>query len=131
MKLIEQSNEGLKRTIENLILAGTSFDIEHLDHIYHKDLKVIMVDEMGQKSISDKENFKNLFKLKKENNDEPLNTWAMFNHIEVKDHLGHVVVTRKVNLTGEEKKLILSIDLVWENEKWQVTREVIFSQAIK
>ncbi len=37
-------------------------------------------------------------------------------------------MTRKVNLTGEENILILSIDLVHLDGRWQVTREVIFSR---
>ncbi len=80
--------------------------------------------------IADKEAFKDLFKSKKEQGAPPLNTWAEFNHIEVIQDKGHVIVTRKVNLTGEERKLVLSIDLVWEANRWQVVREVIFSQPL-
>ncbi len=116
----------LKQTIENLIKAGTTFDIQQLDIIYHEDLKVIMIDKNGQKTISDKQAFKDLFSTKLKNGDAPLNTWAKFNHIDVNNNIGHVIVTRKVNLTGEEQEILLSIDLVKTNEKWQVIREVIF-----
>lgn len=120
--------EGLKQTIQNLIEVATTFDIEQLELIYHKNLQVIMIDQNGQKMISDKEAFKNLFETKLKNGDAPLNTWAEFNHIETDGDKGHVIVTRKVNLTGKEQKIVLSIDLVWEDNRWQVTREVIVTQ---
>lgn len=116
----------LKQTIENLIKAGTTFNIKQLNVIYHEDLKVILIDQNGQKTISDKQAFKDLFSTKLKNEDAPLNTWAKFNHIEVNNNTGHVIVTRKVNLTGKEQELLLSIDLVKTNENWQVIREVIF-----
>ncbi|WP_109299134.1 hypothetical protein [Aquimarina sp. AU474] len=125
MKPTNLSEIGLKQTIENLIEAGTSFDVEQLDRIYHEDLQVIMIDDQEQKTITDKKSFKELFSSKKENGDPPLNTWRKFNHIEVNNNLGHVIVMRRVNLTGQERKLILSIDLIWSENRWQVTREVI------
>jgi len=118
----------LKKTIESLIKAGTTFDLERLERTYHDNLKVIMIDENGQKMISDKESFKSLFRTKLENGDEPLNDWAEFNHIEQTKDKGLIIVTRKVNLTGVEKEIVLSIDLVWENDRWQVIREVIFTR---
>lgn len=123
-----KSEDGLKKTIQNLIKAGTTFDLEQLELIYHNNLQVIMIDKNGQKMISDKEMFKNLFKTKLKNGDAPLNTWAEFNHVELDVNKGHIIVTRKVNLTGQEQKIILSIDLIWEDNRWQVTREVIFAQ---
>ncbi len=121
----------IKETIKNLIKAGTTFDIEQLELIYHNNLKVIMIEQNGGKMIANKQAFKELFQTKKENGDTPLNTWVQFNHIETQGNLAHTIVTRKVNLTGEEQQLTLSIDLVWEEGRWQVTREVIFSQPLK
>lgn len=120
----------LKKTIEDLIKAGTTFDVEQLELIYHKELQVIMIDVGGQKMISNKESFKELFSMKRKNGEPPLNTWAEFYHIQVNDNSGHVIVNRKVNLTGEEQNLTLSIDLVWEADRWQVIREVIVAQPI-
>ncbi len=123
--MTKPSANGLKETIENLIKAGTTFDIKELELIYHKELKVIMMDDQGKITISNKEMFKNLFQMKKENGDAPLNDWAEFHHVEVNKHNGHIIVARKVNLTGIEQKITLSIDLIWEENRWQVIREVI------
>ena len=125
MEKNKQNKEGLMETIESLIKAGTSFDIAALDQIYHNDLQIIMINNKKDKMIADKQAFKNLFKEKLDNGDAPLNTWASYIHTEVnKDH-GHIIVLRRVNLTGVEKEIIINIDLIWEDERWQVIREVI------
>ncbi len=118
----------IKQTIQALIEAGTSYNIEALERIYHDTLEVIMIDEKEHVMIANKTTFKQLFKDKKVNGDAPLNTWANFNHVQGDEHKGHVLVTRKVNLTGTENQLVLSIDLVYEDNRWQVIREVIFSK---
>lgn len=123
-----RTKKGIRNTIENLIEIATTFDIEKLDKIYHDNLNVIMIDASGQTMISNKQTFKDLFQSKRDNGDEPLNTWAEFSHIECNLNNGHVALKRKVNLTGIEQKIALSIDLIWEDNRWQVTREVIFTE---
>lgn len=123
----ENSISSVKQTIESLIKAGTSFDINELEIIYHNQLEVLFIDSSGNVSTSNKETFKALFQSKKNNNDAPLNSWAHFNHISVNNNKAHVIITRKVNLTDKEDTLTLSIDLTWEQTRWQVKREVIFT----
>ena len=120
----------VKTTIENLIEAGTTFNVDELEKIYHDDLEIIMIDEKGETMIANKNMFKNIFQAKKNNGDTPLNTWAKFNFIDANKDKGLVVITRKVNLTGEERLLTLSIDLTRNKNHWQVIKEVIFSQPI-
>ena len=38
----------------------------------------------------------------------------------------HVIISRKNNLSGRDQILLLSIDLIFEDNRWQVIREVIF-----
>ncbi|SHJ17323.1 hypothetical protein SAMN04488508_10674 [Aquimarina spongiae] len=123
-----KTDQGLKETVENLIKAGTTFDLKQLELIYHENLKVIMIDKTSQKVISNKESFKTLFQTKLKNKEEPLNDWAEFHHIEQTENKGLVILTRRVNLTGIEKEIILSIDLVWESKRWQVLREIIYAK---
>lgn len=125
----EQAEIELKETVESLIQVATTFDVNQLDLIYHNDMQVIMINGAGEKMISNKQVFIDLFQSKRDNGDAPLNTWAEFRHIEAHGEKGHVILSRIVNLTGEEQKIILSIDLVKENGRWQVTREVIFTQS--
>ena len=122
--------EGLKESLNHLIHAEKAVDIQLFDNLYHVDMKVLMVNEDGSKMIFDKAAFMQLIegRLKEGNIQE--NSSAQFNHVEVSGNLGHIAITRKVNLTGHQNKLVLSIDFVWEDNRWQITREVIFSQTI-
>lgn len=119
----------VKQLINDLIQAGTSFDIDTLERIYHNDLQVIMLDPSGATSIADKAMFKGLFQSKRDNKEPALNTWAEFHRIDADDKNAHVLISRKVKLMAEEQKITLSIDLVKEKNAWQVMREVIFVHA--
>lgn len=126
--MIEQSEKGLKQVGENLIKAGTTYDIEQLDLIYHKNLKVFMVDTNSQTNMLDKNSVLTMFQSKRDNGDAPLNNWAEYSNIDLNGDLGHIIVVRKVNLTGIEQKFVFSLELVWEKNRWQVTREVAVMQ---
>jgi ketosteroid isomerase-like protein len=116
----------VKQTIDDLIQTATTYDIEELDRIYHDDLQVVMLDISGELNQANKEGFKALFQSKKDAGDPPMNTWAEFHHVQADEQNAHVLLSRKNNLSGVEKTLVLSIDLVFEAGRWQVIREVIF-----
>ena len=120
-----KNEKDLKLTVENLITAGTTYDMEQLDVIYHNDLQLIMLDPSGQKMVAGKNEIKHMFQMKLDNNEPHLNTWANFHHVEVKGDTGHVLISRKIKMMQEEQDLTLSIDLIWEENRWQVNREVI------
>lgn len=116
----------VRKAIDDLIQTATTYDVETLDRIYHDDLEVIMIDTEDNLNLADKEAFKGLFRSKGEAGDPPMNTWANFHKIDVQDKKAHVLLSRKNNLSGTNMILLLSIDLVHEDGRWQVTREVIF-----
>jgi len=118
-------NRDVEKSIQRLIAAGTNFDIEALDRIYHDELQVFMIDADDNLSVSDKAAFKELFKTKKANNSPPLDTWAKFLSVSADETSAHVLVKRRVNLVDQDQELLLSIDLVNEDDRWQVIREVI------
>lgn len=122
--MIEQSEKSLKQVAEKMIKAGTTFDIEQLDLIYHKNLKIFLVDTNGQSNILDKNSIITMLQSKRDNGDAHLNNWVEFSNIDVNGDLGHIIVIRKVNLTGIDQKFVFSLELVWEDNRWQVTREV-------
>lgn len=121
-----QYTAAVKQVINDLISAGTSFDIDQLEHIYHDDLQVLMITEDGNITEANKGGFKDMFRSKLDAGGPALNTWADFNHIQANDQNAHVLVRRKVKLMEDEQDLTLSIDLVHEDYRWQVIREVIF-----
>jgi len=59
-----------------------------------------------------------------------MNTWVEFHHIQADAENGLVVLTRKNNLAGQDMLVNLSIDLKYTDQRWQVTREVIFLHPI-
>ena len=115
--------------IHELIAAGTSFDVDQLERLYHDSLTVLMVAPDGQVSESSKADFKSLFQAKRDAGDPPLNTAARFLHSQANDDTAHVIVERSVALGPVEQDITLSIDLIFEDGRWQVTREVIFVKA--
>ncbi|MCV0429205.1 MAG: hypothetical protein K5905_27460 [Roseibium sp.] len=118
----------IRETIDSLITAGTTADLNGLNAIYHDDMKTHMIDTDGNLAQADKPAFIAMLKELIEGSAGIDNTWAEYNAIEAEGEKGHVLITRKVTLGGEARILVLSIDLVFEDARWQVVREVIFSR---
>lgn len=126
MNAIDVPTQDVKNAIDELIQTATSYNVDVLDRIYHDSLSVIMVDTDDNVNTANKADFKALFKSKGEAGDPPMNTWAKFHRIDVDGDKAHVLLSRKNDLSGTDMLLTLSIDLVLEGDRWQVTREVIF-----
>ena len=116
----------VRQAIDDLIQTATTYDVETLDRIYHDELEVIMIDTEDNLNLANKEGFKGLFRTKGEAGDPPMNTWAKYHKIDVKNDKAHVLLSRKNDLSGTNMILLLSIDLVHKDDHWQVIREVIF-----
>lgn len=116
----------VRQVIDDLIATATSYDIDTLDRIYHDDMTVEMIDTEDNLNTADKAAFKALFQSKRDAGDPPMNTWAKFHRITVTGENAHVLLSRKNDLSGTMMRLLLSIDLVHEDGRWQVSREVIF-----
>lgn len=116
----------VKSVIEALIQTATSYDLDTLDSIYHDELHVVMVDTSDNVSTADKNVFKGILQAKREAGNPPMNTWAKYHRIEVKGDTANVLLSRKNDLSGQPMILFLSIDLVHEDDRWQVLREVVF-----
>lgn len=121
-----KQEEDVRQAIDELIETATSYDVETLARIYHDDLHVIMIDTDHNVNTADKSTFTELFKMKRDAGDPPMNTWAKYHRIEVDGNNAHILLSRKNDLSGTNMDLILSIDMVLEDQRWQVTREVIF-----
>ncbi|WP_136660205.1 hypothetical protein [Nitratireductor sp. XY-223] len=118
----------IRATIDALIIAGTTSDLGGLDRIYHDNMNIVMIDTDGNLTRADKPTFIAMLKEMVDQSDGAANDWAEYNVVEASGDAGHVLITRKVNLGGDDRILVLSIDLVFENDRWQVTREVIFAR---
>lgn len=118
--------QDVRNTIDALIQTATTFDVDALDGIYHDDLEVVMIDTSDQVNTADKATFKGIFQSKRDAGEPPMNTWAKYHRIEVDGDRAHVLLSRKNDLSGQDMILVLSIDLVHEEDRWQVLRKVIF-----
>lgn len=116
----------VRQAIDNLIQTATTYDVATLERIYHDNLHVMMIDNNHTLTTTDKEGLTALFASKRDAGDPKMNTWAKFHNIQVDGDTAHVLLSRKTNLTGMDMDLTLSIDLIFEDDRWQVTREVIF-----
>lgn len=118
----------IRATIEALINAGTTSDLSGLDQIYHETMKIHMIDINNNFIQQDKPSFIAMLQGMTDSNGTKSNTWAEYHSIEADGDNGHVMITRKVNIGGAGRILVLSIDLLFEDDRWQVTREVIFAR---
>lgn len=114
----------VKAAIDGLIQSVSSREFDILDRIYHDDMTIFMFGADGEVNRSDKAGF---IKHVREKTDEAVTpqTWARYHLVEADAQHGHVVISRKVNLSGEMKIVTLSIDLIHQDDRWQITREVI------
>lgn len=126
--MTDRTEAGLRATIEALIDAGTSGDLSGLERIYHPDMKILMIDPAGTLTRFDKPKFMEMLASTMQDTNPDDHKWARFDAIEVNQEHGHVLITRKVPLAGDKAMLTLSIDLLDEDDRWQVTREVIVIQ---
>jgi len=126
MSLDNAKEADVRQAIDDLIQTATTYDVATLDRIYHDTLHVVMIDSDHNLNTANKVAFKALFASKRDAGDPPMNTWAKFHNIDVDGDTAHVLLSRKNDLSGVNMDLTLSIDLVFEDARWQVTREVIF-----
>lgn len=126
----KQSSDEVKQSVQMLIENGSHYNIDMLESLYHKDLKIIKIDETGRVDVIDRKQNMTFFRKKRDGGSKPLSTYAEFNYIDANGHKGHVIVTRKMQLENRPEKLIFSIDLVNEDKRWQVIRETAFVQPL-
>lgn len=114
----------VRSTIEGLIASAGKNDLSVLDGLYHEDMQIFMLGANGAVQTANKAQFIAQLTEIAANGNMP-DTWADFHHVEADDTHGHVVISRKVNLGGGDGIITLSIDLIHQDGRWQITREVI------
>ncbi|MCO1336779.1 hypothetical protein MO867_20845 [Microbulbifer sp. OS29] len=115
--------------IENLVQAGVHCRVDELESMYHRAMQVFILDSSDQVRVVDKVGFIAMFKAKFVPGGPPLNDWLKIHHVETKGDRALVLFSRKNDLSGQEVKLRLGVDLLWEDKRWQVTREIIFLES--
>ena len=117
----------IKETLDNLIHSASNAHLDVLETLYHDDMTIYMLDEDKALHLMGKRDFIDFLKLSIKDENMP-STWANYHHVEADEKNGHIIISRKVNLGGgQNRDITLSIDFVFEDNRWQISREVIFS----
>lgn len=126
MKTNSSQAAQVKSSIDKLILSATNKDFDILESIYHDSMTIYMLDGNNDLHQMNKAQFKDHVTASTNAAEVPQD-WAKYHLVEADETNGHVIISRKVNLTGELQIVTLSIDLIFEEDRWQITREVIFA----
>ncbi len=126
--MTEKTQAALRNTIEELMDAGVKADLPRLQNIYHDGLKIMFLSIDGQLMEVDKHGCLGMLAQTFEGKDPSLYMWSKFHTVTVSGDRGHVLISRKLPIGGPLMMIDLSIDLVFEDDRWQVMREVNFGR---
>jgi len=126
--MTEQTETALRAKVDELMQAGVSADMETLDRIYHDDIVVMDLSIDGRLVTLEKKGFMAMLKQTFEGKTPEDHLWARIHSLTVSGDRGHVLISRKIPVGGPKRMIDLSIDFVFEDGRWQVTREVNFSR---
>lgn len=117
----------VQEALDGLIHGVSGHSFEVLDNLYHRDMQTYVLLNDGTLKRNDKNGFmafikENMGALKDDN------PWVKYHLVEADDTRGHIVVSRKNNATGRYQLISLSIDFVFEDGRWQITREIIMTR---
>ncbi|MEO1115964.1 MAG: nuclear transport factor 2 family protein [Pseudomonadota bacterium] len=124
----DHSTGEVQAVIQRLIESVADNNTAILDELYHDDMQVIMLSPGDEVSVSGKAEFRDMIRSALEANGGTIGAWARFHHVSVDGDRAHVLLSRQNELTGPDMQITLGIDLAREQDRWQITREVIVTR---
>lgn len=124
----EKTTETLRAKVEDLMKYGTTANMEELDKIYHENIVVMDLNIDGRLVTLHKQDFMAMLKEAFKGKVPDEHMWAKIHSLTVDGDRGHVLISRKIPVGGPKMHIELSIDFIFEDGRWQVTREVNFSR---
>lgn len=118
----------VKATLDELITGVSGHSFEVLDKIYHNDMQTYLLPDPETIMRNDKIGFMDHVENAMGDMPDP-DPYAHYHLVEADDAHGHILISRKNNVTGRKELITLSIDFVFEDDRWQITREVIMSRG--
>ena len=128
MTTSEEARRDVRAVIERLIENVAENNTAILEEIYHDDMQVIMLSAGDEVSVSGKAEFREMIRSALAANGGNIGTWAKFHHVTAGGDRAHVLISRQNELPGPDLQITLGIDLVREQGRWQITREVIVTR---
>ncbi|SCZ71698.1 hypothetical protein [Epibacterium ulvae] len=126
--MTEMTTDALRAKLQDLMVYGTSANLTELDKIYHKDIVVMDLNIDGRLVTLHKQEFMAMLKEVFKDKIPEEHMWSKIHSLTVDGNRGHVLISRKIPVGGPKMHIELSIDFVFEDGRWQVTREVNFSR---
>ncbi len=126
--MTERNEAALRDKLQDLMKYGVSANMEELDRIYHDDIVVMDLGIDGRLTRLEKQGFMAMLKEAFRDKIPEEHLWARVHSLTVNGDRGHVLISRKIPVGGPKMHIDLSIDFVFEDDRWQVTREVNFSR---
>ncbi len=126
--MTEKTIEALHAKVQDLMKFGTSANMVELDKIYHEDIVVMDLNIDGRLVTLHKKDFMAMLKEAFKDKISEEHLWAKIHSLTVDGDKGHVLISRKIPVGGPKMHIELSIDFIFEDGRWQVTREVNFSR---
>jgi len=126
--MTDKSEQALRATLQDLMEYGTSANMEELDKIYHKDIVVMDLNIDGRLVTLRKQDFMAMLKEAFKDKIPEEHMWSKIHSLTVDGDRGHVLISRKIPVGGPKMHIELSIDFIFEDGRWQVTREINFSR---
>lgn len=117
----------VKAALDGLISGVSGHAFEVLDRIYHRDMRTYLLTDDGTLMQNDKPGFIEHVKTAMSQMGDP-NPWAHYHLVEADETHGHILISRKNNVTNRKQLVTLSIDFVLEDDRWQIIREVIMTR---
>lgn len=126
--MTEKTEEALHDKVQDLMKHGTSANMGELDKIYHDDIVVMDLGIDGRLVTLRKQGFMAMLEDAFRDKIPEEHRWAKIHSLTVNGDRGHVLISRKIPVGGPKMHIDLSIDFLFEDGRWQVTREVNFSR---
>ena len=126
--MTEKTTEALHSKVQELMKYGTRANMEELEKIYHDDIVVMDLSIDGRLVTLEKQRFMAMIQESFKDKVPEDHMWSKIHSLTVNGDRGHVLISRKIPVGGPKMLIDLSIDFVFEDERWQVTREVNFSR---
>ncbi len=121
--LLDEKQQELRNAVESLIDAGCNYRLDDLEKIYAPELNIVMLQPDGSILVFDYQQNMDFFRGLRDSGAPPIDTTAEFNHVDVVDRQGYVIVTRHMNLGDGPRKIVFNLMLKKPGESWRVYRE--------
>ncbi|WP_415401773.1 hypothetical protein [Tateyamaria sp. SN3-11] len=117
----------VKAALETLISGVSGHAFEVLDKVYHREMRTYLLTDGGRLEQNDKPGFMEHVRNAMCQLPDP-EPYTDYHLVEADAARGHILISRKNNVTNRKQLVTLSIDFVFEGDRWQITREVIMTR---